>query len=124
MTITYDNKEKFGELYLHDFRIKEFNYNDLDKCIIMKTVSEYLKKEIFLKFINISFCEINGMERSNDKSGDIIDWYELSEDPRFFDYFHNIKPIGIIIVKASITTIKIYCEKIEIEEKEFQNANA
>ena len=116
--IDYDSKNKINDLYLHDYNIKEFIYNDLDKYIIMKTVSEYLKKEINFKFINVSLCEINGMERLHDESGDIIDWYELSDEPQLFDYYKDIRPVGIMIVKSSITTIKIYCEKIEVEEKE------
>ena len=106
--IDYDNKNKINDLYLHDFNIKEFIYNDLDKYIIMKTVSEYLKKEINFKFIKVSLCEINGMGRLHDESGDIIDWYELSDEPQLFDYYKDIRPVGIMIVKSSITTIKIY----------------
>ena len=121
MEITYDNKSKIGDLYLHDFRIMEFTYNDIDKYISMKTVSDYLKKEIEFQFLNVSLCEINGMERLHDESGDIIDWYELSDEPHLFNYYKDIRPVGIMIVKSSITTIKIYCEKIIIEEYELSS---
>lgn len=46
MIVTYNNKEKIGDLYLHDFNIKEFIYNDLEKSISVRATSGYIKKEI------------------------------------------------------------------------------
>lgn len=131
MIITYDNKEKIAELYLHDFRIKEFKYNDFEKSITIIAISEYIKKEAYFKFKNILSCEITG-EKS--KGGiDILDWYELTDykhptdnpyyNDKYFDadyekQYRNFKPVGMGLVKSSWDTIRIYCEKIEFEEKE------
>lgn len=115
MNITYSNKDKIGDLYLHDFIIIDFNFNDLDKIIKMQVRSEYLKKQINFKFLNVMFCEIFTIEKYSD-STDIIDWYELPEKKELIDLKNNIHPVGIIFVKALMDTIKIYCEKIEVEK--------
>ncbi len=118
MIITYNNKEEFGNLYLHDFKITEFNYNDLDRYITMTLTSEYLKKTIHLNFLNVLYCKIDGMEGLKGEPAYIIDWYELSDEPKIILYSEKVRPIGVMFVKASITSIKIYCEKIDVEEKE------
>ena len=118
MIITYNNKEEFGNLYLHDFKITEFNYNDLDRYITMTLTSEYLKKTIHLNFLNVLYCKIDGMEGLKGEPAYIIDWYELSDEPKIILYSEKVRPIGVMFVKASITSIKIHCEKIDVEEKE------
>ena len=84
MIITYNNKEEFGNLYLHDFKITEFNYNDLDRYITMTLTSEYLKKTIHLNFLNVLYCKIDGMEGLKGEPAYIIDWYELSDEPKLY----------------------------------------
>lgn len=118
MRITYENKNKIENLHLHDFNIIEFTYDDLKKCINIKAISSYPKKEIQFIFQNIIFCEITGEKY---KGGiDIIDWYELEELEQFSEGYSNIKPVGIALVKASMDTIKIYCESIEVEETDLK----
>ena len=46
MTITYKNKTEFEDLYLHDFNIKEFNYNDLEKNITIRATNGYISDEV------------------------------------------------------------------------------
>lgn len=119
MTITYKNKTEFEDLYLHDFNIKEFNYNDLEKNITMRATNGYIKKEIYFKFTNVLLCEITGEEH---RGGiDIIDWYVLPENEKVIALNKPFQSVGIALIKASMDTVKIYCEKIDVEEKDFIN---
>lgn len=118
MKIRYENKNKIGDIYLHDFNIDEFAYNDLDRKIKMKLINKYINEELCFKFSQILFCEINGVVKISGEGEEIIDWYEVPAEPQYIDYTKMTLPIGIMLVKASRTSIKIYCEEIEVEGKQ------
>lgn len=118
MKIRYENKNKIGDIYLHDFYIDEFAYNDLDRKIKMKLINKYINEELCFKFSQILFCEINGVVKISGEGEEIIDWYEVPAEPQYIDYTKMTLPIGIMLVKASRTSIKIYCEEIEVEGKQ------
>ena len=114
MTITYNNAYELNNIYLHDFRISNFEYNEYDKSINMILFSDYEKKQYKFTFMSIVFCELTGIEKLGD-SVDIIDWYSIKESEKFMN-INGTKMVGLEIIKASMDTVKIICETIEMEE--------
>lgn len=133
MKINYLNEKEVEKIYVHDAFFEVFQYNYIEKEIVIKLNNIFINKQHECLFKEVIYCEIIGTELWGQVER-IIDWEIIENSEKLnelliadktadFDYINSLfrrKPeIKYVTTKFTLNSgdvIIIICEEINVEE--------